>query len=78
MANPRGSAVEEIDQADALTAPEFGTPLSAEVKSTSVSAGNGMGFRYTVREVMRVRMAKFAAVALFATFIAAVFARWLQ
>lgn len=77
MANPRGSAVEEIDQADALTVPEFGTPLSAEAKATAVSAGGGMGFRHTVREVMRVRMAKFAAIVLFATFIAAVFAPWL-
>jgi ABC-type dipeptide/oligopeptide/nickel transport system permease subunit len=77
MANPRGSTVEEIDQADALTVPEFGTPLSAEAKSTAVSAGSGMGFRHTVREVMRVRMAKFAAIVLFATFIAAVFAPWL-
>jgi hypothetical protein len=33
-----------------------------------------MGFRHTVREVMRVRMAKFAAIVLFATFMAAVFA----
>jgi peptide/nickel transport system permease protein len=77
MANPRGSAVEEINQADALALPEFGTPLSAETKSIKVSAGSGMGFRHTVREVLRVRMAKFAAVVLFATFIAAVFAPWL-
>ena len=77
MANPRGSAVEEIDQADALTVSEFGTPLSAEAKSTAVSAGSGMGFRHTVREVMRMRMAKFAAIVLFVTVIAAVFAPWL-
>jgi peptide/nickel transport system permease protein len=77
MANPRGSAVEEIDQADALTVSEFGTPLSAEAKSMAVSAGSSMGFRHTVREVMRVRMAKFAAIVLFATVIAAVFAPWL-
>ena len=77
MANPRGSAVEEIDQADALTVSELGTPLRAEAKSTAVSAGSGVGFRHTVREVMRVRMAKFAAVVLFVTVIAAVFAPWL-
>src|SRR5919109_1466883 len=77
MANPRDSAVEELDQTDGLAAPELGTPLTAETKSTKVSAGSSMGFRYTVREVMRVRMAKFAAVVLFATLIAAVFAPWL-
>jgi len=77
MANPRDSAVEEIDRPDALALPEFGAPVSAETKTPRVSAGSGMGFRHTVREVMRVRMAKFAAVVLFVTFIAAVFAPWL-
>ncbi|MGH8071180.1 MAG: hypothetical protein ACRERE_39320 [Candidatus Entotheonellia bacterium] len=77
MANPRDSAVEEIEPADSLPFPEFGAPLSAETKSTLVSAGSGMGFLHTLREVMRVRMAKFAAVVLFVTFIAAVFAPWL-
>src|SRR5882724_10259852 len=77
MANPRGSPVEEINQDDALTGSEVGTPLNAEAKSNGVSAGSGMGFRHTVREVMRMRMAKFAAIVLFATVIAAVFAPWL-
>jgi hypothetical protein len=77
MANPQNSAVQEIDRADALALPEFGPPLSVDTKSTVASAGSGMGFLYTLREVMRVRMAKFAALVLFVTFIAAVFAPWL-
>jgi peptide/nickel transport system permease protein len=77
MANPRDSVVEEIERVDPLAAPEFDTPFSAESKPTVVSAGSGMGFLPTVREVMRVRMAKFAAVVLFVTLIAAVFAPWL-
>ena len=77
MANTRGSAVEEIEPSAPLAVPGFGIASSAETKLPRVSAGSGMGFRHTVREVMRVRMAKFAAVVLFATFIAAVFAPWL-
>ncbi|HEY5864681.1 MAG TPA: hypothetical protein VI542_03880, partial [Candidatus Tectomicrobia bacterium] len=77
MANLQGSVVEEVAQADRLAMPEVGEPIRAETKSTMNGSGRNTGFAYTLREVMRVRMAKFAAVVLFITFIAAVFAPWL-
>jgi peptide/nickel transport system permease protein len=77
MANPRDSAVEEIEPMDPLAVPAFGTPFSTEIKPVVVSAGSGLGFLPTLREVMRVRMAKFAAIVLFLTLVAAVFAPWL-
>ena len=77
MANLRDSAVEEIEPVDRLTSPGVGEPTGIEPRRTIGGDGSSAGLAYTVREVMRVRMAKFAAVVLFVTFIAAVFAPWL-
>jgi hypothetical protein len=77
MANLRDSAVEEVEQADQLALREVGESISAETKSSMNGSGRNTGFVYTLREVMRVRMAKFAACVLFVTLMAAVFAPWL-
>lgn len=77
MAELRGSAVEEVAQPDGLAMPATSEPTSADWGSAMRGSGSGMGFVYTVREVMRVRLAKFAAFILFVTLIAAVFAPWL-
>jgi peptide/nickel transport system permease protein len=77
MANLRGSAVEEVAQPDQLTMPAMSEPTSADGRSAMKGSGSGVGFVYTVREVLRVRLAKFAASVLFVTFIAAIFAPWL-
>ena len=77
MANLRDSAVEEIEPVDRLASPGVGEPTGIEPRRTIGRDGSSAGLAYTVREVMRVRMAKFAAVVLFVTFIAAVFAPWL-
>jgi peptide/nickel transport system permease protein len=77
MANVRNSVVEDMQRADRLVLPDVGEPLLVDTKSIVRGTGSGPGFVHTVREVMRVRLAKFAALVLFVTFIAAVFAPWL-
>lgn len=77
MANVRDSAVEEVEDAGRLVFPELREPIRAETRATIGDAGSGVGLVHTLREVMRVRLAKFAAVILLATVAAAVFAPWL-
>jgi peptide/nickel transport system permease protein len=76
MANLQDSTVEAIEPADRLVLTEVIEPTAFE-KATVSGGGSGMGFAHTVREVMRVRLAKFAASVLLVTLIAAVFAPWL-
>jgi peptide/nickel transport system permease protein len=77
MANLRGSAVEELEQGGRPALPEVGEPMGAETRPTVAGAGSNTGFVYTLREVMRVRLAKFAAFVLLVTLVAAIFAPWL-
>jgi peptide/nickel transport system permease protein len=74
MANLRGSAVEELEQGGRPALPEVGEPMGAETRPTVAGAGSNTGFVYTLREVMRVRLAKFAAFVLLVTLVAAIFA----
>jgi peptide/nickel transport system permease protein len=77
MANLRGSAVEEVEPAGRPALPEVGEPMGTEARPAVVGAGSGIGFVHTLREVLRVRLAKFALSILFVTVVAAIFAPWL-
>ena len=80
MENLQDSVVEEIAAVGRPAVPEVGEPLGAETKPSLGGAGGpggGTGFLHTLREVMRVRLAKFAAGVLLVTLVAAVFAPWL-
>jgi peptide/nickel transport system permease protein len=77
MANVQDSAVEEIQVRGSLTVPEVGEPMGTATRQSIRGAGSGVGLVHTLREVMRVRLAKFAASVLLATLAAAVFAPWL-
>jgi peptide/nickel transport system permease protein len=77
MANVQDSAVEEIQVRGSLTVPEVGEPMGTAPRQSIRGAGSGVGLVHTLREVMRVRLAKFAASVLLATLAAAVFAPWL-
>jgi peptide/nickel transport system permease protein len=77
MANVQDSAVEELQVRGSLTVPEVGEPMGTATRQSIRGAGSGVGLVHTLREVMRVRLAKFAASVLLATLAAAVFAPWL-
>jgi peptide/nickel transport system permease protein len=77
MANLRDSAVAEIEPAGRPAVPDVGEPLGVETRNSIWDSARGLGVVHTLRQVLRVRLAKFAAVVLLATVIAAIFAPWL-
>jgi hypothetical protein len=78
--NLQDGVVEEIEPVGRRAVTEVGELVSAEARPSIRGAG-GPGSRtgvvHTLREVMRVRLAKFAACVLLVTLVAAVFAPWL-
>jgi peptide/nickel transport system permease protein len=77
MAKAGDSAVREmISVRDDGPAPAGERPV-ADASSAPREAATSPGFVQTLREVMRVRLAKFASGILFITFMAAIFAPWL-
>jgi peptide/nickel transport system permease protein len=77
MAKPGNTIVAEAESAQPEMLSEPGIPLVTAEAAPQSNAPSGISLMQTLREVMRVRLAKFALSILFVTVIAAVFAPWL-
>jgi peptide/nickel transport system permease protein len=77
MAKSEDMIVAEAESAQPEMLSELAIPGGAAGASSSSSTSSSVGLMQTFREVLRVRLAKFALVILFVTVFAAVFAPWL-